>query len=65
MTVVEQMVAALESAEEFLRIIATYHIDGVILEDAPDKLQKEFSVTLAKAGGKCSKALERYRISQN
>lgn len=65
MTVVERMAAALESAEEFLKIVAVYHRDGVLLESAPDYLTSEFTDALALAGGKCSEALEHYRISQN
>ena len=42
MTVVEQMVKALELAEEFLKIVATYHRDGVLLDGAPGQLRGEF-----------------------
>ena len=65
MTVVERLDEALESAEEFLQIVAKYNRDGVILESAPDYQQKEFADFLALVGGKCSEALEHYRISQN
>jgi hypothetical protein len=61
----DQMADALRAAEEFLKIVATYHRDGVLLDGAPDDLLHEFGDCLALAGGKCSEALMRYTVAQN
>tara|TARA_R100000808_G_C2088343_1_gene109664 strand:- start:332 stop:544 length:213 start_codon:yes stop_codon:yes gene_type:complete len=59
------MGTALESAEEFLKIILVYFNDGVLLPDAPTDVREEFGKALAVAGGKCSEALAEYKLHQN
>ena len=65
MKTIAQMEDALIAAEEFLKIVLVYHRDGVVLPDAPLEVAEEFENALVIAGGKCSAALESYRIHKN
>ena len=60
-----QILEALKSAEEFLKIVMVYHKDGVLLKGAPQKLKKEFGDCLCIAGGKCSEAIAAIEAERN
>jgi hypothetical protein len=56
---------ALRAAEEFLKIVLTYHTEGILLQGAPKKLRKEFAEALCIAGGKCSEAIAELEADNN
>ncbi len=56
-----KVVQSLHAAEELLKILLTYHMEGVLLPDAPADLREKVTDVICVAGGKCSEALQDHK----